>query len=279
MQAPIPAIVNRRAINNFAEHRVDDPNFVKNVNPKESTVLVELSYLTNPERLVGNAKHYFDVLNKNGLFKSNGVLLFSTKSNLNIKNKGNIKNQLKTFILEDCFLNILSQSKYIEQIENLVAEIENAYRKKLDDNIKTFAQNALDFECSDSLLTLTVVCSSYASTYGELSTFRNSKPIEKPVQLELGYSFTDDTLTEELQYCRVRFEAPKFIAYLKTYSTHFLQQIEKVQNMGFDDFEEFGSFIDDLIPSLSEDSKPSLEEEANPEPQEQPTKPKRGRRH
>ena len=278
----IKATVNRRTINSFSEHRVDDPNFIREANSKESTVLVELSYLTNPERLVGNAKHYFDTLTRNHLYNGNGVLLFNTKSNLNLRNKMNVKNQLKTFILEDCFLDILSQSKYIEQIENLVLEIENEYKKKLDDNIKTFAQNALDFTCPDSFLTLTVVCSSYASTYGELSTFGTQfKSTEKPVQLELTYSFTDKNIAEELQHCRVRLEAPLFLAYLKKYSHHFLRQIQKVQKINdFDEFPELNHFMDELIPNIPEIDQTTVNPQV-PETQvvkDNPTKPKRSRK-
>ena len=281
MQVPITAKVSRRAINNFSEHRVDDPNFLKEVNPKDSTVLVELSYLTNPERLVGNAKHYFDTLMKKKLFKGEGVLLFSTKSNLNLRNKINIKNQLKTFIMEDCFLNVLCQTRYIEQLKGLVTEIENEYTRKLDDNIKTFAQNALDFTCPESLLTLTVVCSSYASTYGELATYKNNNKSEhKPVQLEITYSFDDNYLAEELQHCRVRFEAPMFLQYLRTYAPYFLKQINKVQSTELEELDDISSYMD-LLPDVPDIVEvPNLDTpDTTEDPTKQgPTKPKRTRR-
>ena len=275
----ITATVTRRDISSFSEHRVDDPNFVKEVNPKESTVLVELSYLTNPERLVGNAKHYFDTILKNNLYKGNGVLLFSTKSNLNLKNRMNVKNQLKTFVMEDCFLNILTQQEYIEKIEQLVLEIENEYKRKLDDNIKTFAQNALDFTCPTSSLTLTVVCSSYASTYGELSSFNNARKTEKPVQLELTYSFNDKSLSDELQHCRVRFEAPLFIHYLKTFAKHFLRQIYKVQIQTYEDqFEDDISSYIDMLPDIPDIVETTFEEATSKDSTDKgPTKPKRTR--
>lgn len=282
MHAPVTATVSRKTINSFSEHRVDDPNFLREVNSKDSTVLVELSYLTNPERLVGNAKHYFETLEKNGLFKGEGVLLFNTKSNLQLRNKMNIKNQLKTFIMEECFLNVLSQSRYIEQLKGLVVEIENESTRKLDDNIKTFAQNALDFTCPESLLTLSVICSSYASTYGELATFKNNHKQEyQPVQLEITYSFKDKYLAEELQHCRARFEAPMFLEYLKTYSSHFLRQIKKVQGTIEDtELDDISSFMDLLpdIPDIVETPRQEESEPAEDLSKQGPTKPKRNRR-
>ena len=261
----VKAVVKRKAKAEKEEYKVHDPAFEKEMNTPNCKVNLKPVFLTNPDRLLGNAKHYFDVLRNNKLVnEENGILVLKTMSNINVKNKVNVKNQLLAFILEDCFLGALCQPEQITKIEQLIERVANKYKSNNGQNITTFAEDAIEITCeNESELTLNIICSTYAQTYGELSSFAEDTSFEnKPLQIELSYSFDGcrvlnlPKLESELQYCKVRFEAPKLLNYLKNgHGAHYYREIQnaksnkkrKPQNSAVD------KMIDEYLPTLSEE--------------------------
>ena len=249
----------------ISEFKVKDPRFEKEINSIDSPIHIKTTYLTNSERLVGNAKQFFELLRKNKLISNNGIILFDTTSNLNIKNRVNLKKNLQTCIMEDCFLEILSHPENIRDIEAMVEEVEQAYKLQLDDGIEAFANNGTTYKCDQSNLELYLSCSSYSSTYGDMSNYSKNNSAEKPVQIELKYCFDNfkglnKSFLDEIQYCRVRFEAPRFINYLKYYALDYLNRIKKAQqhkkikinNEQIYNENEYNSYLDDIFPNVSD---------------------------
>lgn len=247
---------------------------------------IKTTFLTNPERLSGNAKQYYEFLRKNEfLTQNNGIILFDTTSNLNLKNRINLKKNLQTCILEDCFLDLLAQPSNIKNIENLVLEVENAYKQQLDEDIEAYAKNNCTFVCDDSKLVLNLQCSSYGSTYGEMSSYnRVNAKSPNSVQIELSYTFEDfpgldDDFLNEIQYCRVRFEAPKLLKYLKQYAADYLIKINKAKSnkRSKKDLKELENDLDEYIDQLEQlfPVVADLEEAGEDIPDKQPSKTRR----
>ena len=130
--ANIKATVKRKLNEQPSEYKIHDPYFEKLMNSEHSSVYLKPSFLTNPERLVGNAKQYYETLKSNNLIKSDGILVIDTKSNLNIRKRVTVKNVLLSFIMEDCFLGVLAQPVHIKKIENLIKVVESLYKAELD---------------------------------------------------------------------------------------------------------------------------------------------------
>ena len=275
--AHINASVKRKLNEQPSEYKIHDPYFEKVINPDYSGVYLKPSFLTNPERLVGNAKQYYETLKSNNLVKSDGIMVIDTKSNLNLRKKITVKNVLQTFIMEDCFLGVLSQPMQIKKIENLIKGVESLYKAELDENIKTFSQKSLEIKCDCSYLTLNVHCSSYTQTYGELSNFASENE-NKPLQIELFYSFDDypgvsEDVVSQLKFCKVRFEAPRFVEYLKKYALDYYNSIQKAiqkkkkkleESDELDEImndENLDTFIDKYLPTPPEEILDELPEE------------------
>ena len=268
--ANIKATVKRKLNEQPSEYKIHDPYFEKLINSEHSNIYLKPSFLTNPERLVGNAKQYYETLKSNNLIKSDGILVIDTKSNLNIKKRVTVKNVLLSFIMEDCFLGVLAQPVHIKQIENLVKVVESLYKAEIDDNIKTFSQKSLEFTCDQSHLTLNVHCSSYSQTYGELSNFSTNSEA-KPLQIELFYSFDNypgvsEDVVSQLKYCKVRFEAPKFVEYLKMYADDYYNSIQRALQKKKQKLEESD---DEFVKMLNASDIDSFLDQYLPEPPEE----------
>ena len=260
--------VKRGSNTMIVETQVEDPSFEQTINPKDSSVYLKLTYYTNPNRLLGNAKTYFDILHRHKFIKG-GVLYFDTRSNMStIRTKMNVRNLLHSFIMEDCFLHELCQAETIEKTTSLISQVRETYKSQLKKNIKTYAEDSLEITSDESPLELTLICSSYPSTYGEYArSSQNTKGTEEPkLQIRLGYNIekmpvSSDT-AKDLEFCMVRCDADMFLKYISLYGEAYYKRIQ-ADKMDLKTMQETQNKKQKLESDKS-DKKTSSKQEAQP---------------
>lgn len=218
------------------ETQIEDPSFEQIINLKDSPVFLKVAYYTHPDRLLGNAKTYYDILKKHKLLGSeDGIIYFDTRSNLApIKTKQmNVRNLLQSFLLEDCFLGVLCDPDTINQTESMIKRVREAYKKQLKKNIKTYAEDKLTLTSDDSELEVMVICSSYPSTYGEYSrSAKITQEVEEEpkLQIKLCYNLEKAPISQDtadsLEFCIVRFDADNFLKYISQYGQSYYDRIQ-----------------------------------------------------
>ena len=225
--------MKRKESSSKKESVLVDTSFSSKCNDPDSRIVKRLQWMSNPLRLVGSAKQYFELLVKHKYFSNaRGVIIFDSRINTNMtfKNKLQFKNLLQTFVLETTLFKYLTTDYAISNIENLIKDVENEYISEQEEGSKEFIIKCEQIICKEiNNLILNISVSTYNSTYKDEIKMNDDENINYPsLQIELSYDESSiPEIAEELKYCRVRYDVETFMEYLKNYAASFIDKIDR----------------------------------------------------